>query len=204
KIHSHGRELPSTPLLRPRLWKNRSPASSRLFCLGTGQTRRISTTVLRLRPLRVPSRKARSSRRSPATTPAVTAVERADSTWSRASPSSSRNLSSSWSRVMRSVELDTAIGVTCSLLGDAGDGPARQGGRHDEDDEVRHPGQGAVEGVAGLGLQRAQAGEHEQDHTQAADQRSGGAIAEVAADALQRLDRLLTRVVLGEGPQLGG
>src|SRR5690606_8318604 len=109
---------------------------------------------------------ASTSRRTSATTPTVTAVERADSTCSRASPSSSRSLASMSSRVMRSRVGWPGIGVTCSglaLAGDARQGPGHEQARHGEDDEVRQPGEVAVEGVAGLGLPGPEAAKHQKD-----------------------------------------
>src|ERR671918_743802 len=135
--------------------------------------------------------------------PAMISVVLADATWSRASPSSSRNLASRSSRVMGVVgAVRTAIGLPLRL-GDPGGGERGQSGRHHEHDEIRQPRQVAVEGGAGLRLQRPQCRQHQQHHPEADQHCAGAAERQVTADALERIDGLLAGVVLGERPQLG-
>src|SRR4029453_1411444 len=100
------------------------------------------------RPPRRPSRKASSSRTRAATMPAVITVLRAEATWSRASPWSSRSLASMSSRLMRCFSwlVVWAIGLTCSLLlGDAADRPRDDEQRHHDDDQIRDPVEVALE-----------------------------------------------------------
>ena len=64
KTHSQAASRRGHPCLMPRRWKYRRPLVDAALACRHGQTLRISTTVLRLRPFRVPSRKASSSRSS--------------------------------------------------------------------------------------------------------------------------------------------
>src|SRR3954451_7067725 len=122
------------------------------------------------------------------------------------SPVISRSFDSMSSRVMRSLPSVAFVSAAMCLrllpLGGAAQHEREHESGADERDEVRRPRPAPVERVAGLGLQGAQAGERELDEADGQQDGAGDAHDRVAAEALDRLDRLLLGVGANEVPEL--